>query len=179
MPYTDPTPKRKRGRPKGSRNKVSVLPKTRLFTGAVSPGVGDDFRHSDISTIISRQFSMLDLAQQAVRNWMVAASATQEGLHVGEGDISKLEKLSNAIVRAVDGLKKSSDLADEMSKRMSPEQLLEAACQKIEAQDLPTLNYFLKRLRAYRDRLEAQAPAVTVASAADRATDAIASLGDE
>ncbi len=172
-------PRRKRGRPPGSKNKKdALLPPTRM--GAVSPGVGDDFRHSDISTIISRQFSMLDLAQQAVRNWLVSAAGSDEGLHVGVGDIEKLEKLSNAIVRAVDGLRKSSDLADELSKRMSPEQLIEAACQKIEAQDLPTLNYFIKRLKAYRDRLEAQGvPAQSTAAPTDRATDAIASLGSE
>ncbi len=173
----EPTPKRKRGRPVGSKNKKdALLPPSRM--AAASPGVGEDFRHSDISTIIARQFSMLDLAQQAVRNWMLAGAASADGLHVGEGDLAKLEKLSNAIVRAVDGLKKSSDVADEMSKRMSPEQLLEAACQKLEAQDLPTLRYFIKRLKAYSERLELELPE-KVALPTDKATDAIASLGDE
>jgi hypothetical protein len=91
--------------------------------------------------------------------------------------IVSLEKLSVAIVRAVEALKKSADLAEEFAARLTPEQLLEAAVRKIESQDLATLTYAIKRLRAHRQRLgpvsgqEARAMA-DVATA----TDAIASL---
>lgn len=95
---------------------------------------------------------MLDWAQQACRNEMQRAMQGK-GLHVDISDVKKLESLSNAIVRSIDALKKSSDLADELSKRLTPEQLMEAALKKIEGQDLATLNYAIKRLRAHRERL--------------------------
>lgn len=77
----------------------------------------------------------------------------RKGEHISSDDISKLAELSNAIVRAVDGLKKYDGLADELQRRLSPKQLLEAAIKKIEGQDIPTLNYAIRRLRAYRATL--------------------------
>lgn len=177
MPDEVQPPPRKRGRPKGSRNKSSLLPPPRMVPPVPGGSHGDDYRHADIGTIVSRQITMLDWAQQAVRNEMKRALAGT-GLHLQHKDLEKLEKLSNAIVRAVDALKKSSDLAEELSKRMSPADLLEAACQKIEGQDLPTINYFIKRLRAYRERI-APVNGIDKMVMGDRATDAIASLEGE
>lgn len=112
----------------------------------------EDIRTVDPDTIVARQLTMLDWAQQAMRNEMKRAMQAKGQWIVAE-DISKLEKLSMAIVRAIEALKRSSDLASEMAARMSPEQLLEAAIKKIEGQDLATLNYAIKRLRAHRERL--------------------------
>ena len=56
-------------------------------------------------------------------------------------------------MRTIDALKKSSDLAEELARRMTPAQLLEAALRKVEGQDLATLTYAIKRLCAYREKL--------------------------
>jgi hypothetical protein len=143
-------PKRKRGRPPGSRNKPQTTNPVRLTPPSADPGA--DYRYADPETIIARQLSMLDWAQQACRNEMQRAMQGK-GLHIDVRDIEKLEKLSNAIVRAVDALKKSADLADELSKRLTPEQLLEAALKKVEGQDAATIRYAIKRLRAYLEKL--------------------------
>jgi hypothetical protein len=95
---------------------------------------------------------MLDWAQQAMRNEMKRAMQAK-GQWISSDDIAKLEKLSMAIVRAIEALKRSSELADELAARLNAEQLLEAAIRKIEGQDLATLNYAIKRLRAHRERL--------------------------
>ncbi len=141
--------KKRRGRPPGSRNRAPLDKDVSLLT---PPGKGlnprADYKHADIETIIARQLSMLDWAQQALRNEMMRAYQAK-GVSIQMSDIDKLEKLSNAIVRAVDGLRKSSDLAEEIARRLTPEQLLDAALSKIEAQDIKTLRYAIKRLRAY------------------------------
>lgn len=165
------TEPRKRGRPPGVRNKPAV----RLVPPATI--VGEDYRHADADAIVSRQLAMLDWAQQAMRNEMKRAMGGK-GVNVSLEDIQKLEKLSNAVVRAIDALKKSSDLADELASRLTPEQLLEAAIKKVEGQDLATLNYAIKRLRAHRERL---APVdgiskIQMGEAAGTAIDAIAGL---
>jgi len=113
---------------------------------------GADYKYSDPDTIVARQLSMLDWAQQAMRNEMQRAMQSK-GVSVQLADIVRLEKLSNAIVKAIEALKRSSDLADELSARMTPEQLLEAALKKIEGQDIATVNYAIKRLRAHRERI--------------------------
>lgn len=166
-------PKRGRGRPPGSRNKA---PDRQVPPGTTALA---DYRHADPDSLISRQLGLIDWAQQALRNEMKVGLSAAEGKRVSVSDVGMIEKLSNALVRALDALKKSADVAEEMAARMSPEDLLEAALSKVEGQDLPTLNYAIKRLRAHRDRL---API----TATDRsqlgevttpATDAIASLG--
>lgn len=138
--------KRGPGRPPGSRNKIRGAAKT-------------DYSHADPDTIVSRQLSMLETAQRAMRDDMERMTAGNEKW-VQPQHIISLEKLSNAIVRAIDALKKSADLADELASRLTPEQLLEAALKKLEAQDLPTLNYAIKRLKAKREQLQPNAPAI-------------------
>lgn len=171
--------KRKRGRPKGSRNKPQTTNPVRLTPPSFDPGA--DYRYADPETIIARQLSMLDWAQQACRNEMQRAMQGK-GLHIDVRDIEKLEKLSNAIVRAVDALKKSADLADELAKRMTPEDLLEAALKKVEGQDAATLRYAIKRLRAYLEKLGPVKHADQIAAGdmpfGARATDAISALED-
>lgn len=158
-----------RGRPKGSRNKEREVP----------PGQKPmaDYRHADPDSLVSRQLGLIDWAQQALRNQLKT-----EGLRPGSlctvADVSMIEKLSSSLVRAIDALKKSADVAEEMASRMSPEQLMEAALAKIEGQDLPTLNYAIRRLRAHRDRLApvTGADAVQLGDVTIPATDSIASL---
>lgn len=137
-------PKKKRGRPPGSQNKGRLVPRSNEPLA--------DYRHADPDAIISRQFQLLDWAQQALRNEMKRAHQ-EKGEHIGMGDIGKLAELSNAIVRACDALKKHNDLATELSARLSPEQLLDAALKKVEGQDLSTIRYAIKRLRAYLEKM--------------------------
>lgn len=141
----EPRTKRSPGRPPGSKNKPPVLvPRTNV------PAF-DDYRHADPGAIISRQIALLDWTQQALRNEMKDAIASEK--MVAGIFIERLEKLSNGILRMIDSLKKYDGLAEELQKRMSPEQLLEAAIKKIEGQDLPTLNAAIKRLRFHRSQL--------------------------
>lgn len=177
--------KPRRGRPPGVRNRPKdelgvSIPPARLRAPSTKPL--EDYDHADPDTIVSRQLTMLDWAQQAMRNEMKRAMQA-DGKWISAEDISKLEKLSQAIVRAIDALKRSDDLAKELSARMSPEQLLDAAIKKVEAQDIATLNYAIKRLRAHRERIApvggmdkiqmGEGPKLSTAS------DAIADLVDE
>lgn len=152
---------RKPGRPPGSRNK----------TGRAKT----DYNHSDPDTICSRQLSMLEAAQKAMKRDLDRLESGEEKW-VDVKTILALEKLSNAVVRAIDALKKSADLADELASRLTPEQLLEAAIKKLEAQDLPTIKYAIKRLRAKREQLAPSAEAVKPADPEDTAAAAIAGL---
>jgi hypothetical protein len=140
-------PARRRGRPKGSRNKPALRRE-------VPPGQKplDDYRHVDPDALISRQLTLIDWAQQALRNEMQRAMQG-EGKWIQPGDIGKLSELSNALVRSLDALKKHNDLAEELQKRLTGQQLLEAALKKVEGQDLPTIRYAIKRLRAYVEKL--------------------------
>lgn len=161
---------KKRGRPPGSRNKGRLVPR--------SDEPLADYRHADLDAIIDRQFTLLDWAQQALRNEM-SRGFGEKGEHISSADVGKLSDLSNALVRACDALKKHNDIADELEKRLSGGKLLEAALRKIEGQDLATVRYAIKRLRAYLEtmtpdkREHDRGPAPTVASSA------IASLDDD
>lgn len=148
----DSTPKR-RGRPPGVRNRPKDEngdPIPRLVPPSSKPL--EDYRHVDPDTIVSRQLTMLDWAQQAMRNEMKRAMQSK-GEWISTDDITKLEKLSQAIVRGIEALKRCSELTDELASRLSAEQLLEAAIKKVEGQDLATINYAIKRLKAHRERL--------------------------
>jgi hypothetical protein len=168
---------KKRGRPKGSRN-VPHLARPILTPPASD--VKGDYKHADIDTIVSRQLSMLDWAQQALRNEMMRAYQAK-GVSISIDDLEKLDRMSHAIMRGVDALKKSQDLAEEIAKKLSPEQLLDAAIAKIEAQDIKTLKWAIRRLRAYVEKLGpvSGAARMEMGEVTRPAAEAIASLGDE
>jgi hypothetical protein len=171
-------PPRKRGRPPGTKNKPKTVPEPsgeRLVPPSKSPGL--DYRHADPDALIARQFSLIDWAQQALRNKMMTYS---EGVAIDPHDIKKLMELSNALARNLEGMRKHADLAEEMAKRLTGKQLLEAALRKIEGQDLATLNECIKHLRAHRKRL-APITQVDILSVGgdERATTAIATLDDD
>lgn len=174
--------KRGRGRPIGSKNKPRPeLPEPVASVRLVPPMNHQiqDYRHADPLAMIDRQFSIIDWAQQALRNEMTGGFAAK-GEHVSI-DVRKITELSNALARNVEALKKAQDVMEELAKRMSPEQLLEAAIRKLEGQDLKTLNHAIKRLRAHRERLApvtgGNAERAQIGSAdEEKATDAIASL---
>lgn len=143
----EPTPK-KRGRPPGSRN---LAPLTAILTPP-SFEAGGEYKHADLETMISKVLSLLDWAIGATRNELMRGYQGK-GLSIQVEDIEKLSQLALALTRAVDSLKKSSDLAEELASRMSPEQLLEAAIKKLEGQDLKTLRAAIRRLRQYVEKV--------------------------
>ena len=147
---------KKPGRPKGSRNREK--PK-RDYT-------------ADPDTLIARQLAMLEMAQGALRDDM-QRMLTGDEKWVRAEHVTALERLSNAIVRSIDAMKKSAELYDELSSRLTAEQLLEAAIKKLEGQDRPTIRYAVKRLRARLEVLEAEQAVVPLT---DTAADAIAGL---
>ena len=172
LPDRETPPARRRGRPKGSRNKAALQRQ-------VPPGLQpmDDYRHVDPDALIGRQMTLIDWAQQALRNEMQRAMQGS-GKWIQAGDISKLSDLSNALVRSLDALKKHNDLAEELQKRLSGPNLLEAALKKIEGQDLPTIRYAIKRLRAYLEKLGpvSSQDKMQMGEPRGRAADVIASL---
>lgn len=138
--------------------------------------------------MLSRQLSLISWQQQALRIKMFGGVKSPEqaledvrkgGKITYPEDTKELLDLSNALARAIEGMKKHSDLASELASRMSAEDLLEAAMQKIEGQSLPTINYCIKRLRAKREALAPVAGLERFAIGKDgdeKAVDAIADL---
>jgi hypothetical protein len=175
-------PRRKPGRPAGSKNRLPPPRQPIDLARLVPPANADirDYRHADPVALIDRQFAIIDWAQQALRNEVTAQGFANKGESIDSGSIKKIMDLSNALARNIEALKKHQDMAEELAKRMTPEDLLEAALKKLEGQDLRILNYAIKRLRAYR---ETMAPVNGVERMAigyeEKATDAIASLESE
>lgn len=198
-PTEEPAPiKRKRGRPKGSKDKTKRERGESMLGGPreVPPTASrnDDFAHADPMTMLDRQLSMISWQQQALRWKMMGGRSVKDAMKEGPtdfraggkytdpSDTQEILTLSNALARAIEAMKKHSDMATELASRLSGEQLLEAALHKIEGQSLPYLNYAIKRLRAKR---EALAPVLGLERADigkavedEKATDAIASLLD-
>lgn len=161
-------PRRRRGRPVGAKNKIRHVVKKANDETVV--------RHIDPHSLIERALMLVDEQLNSLRVEMA-----------GEGAVDGTKRLldvANSLCRCIDSLRKYNDLADELQRVMSPEQLLEAAIVKLEGQDLKILNYAIKRLRAHRERV---APAVgsehqglgVAADDKDSATSAIASLETE
>ncbi len=175
---------RRRGRPRGSKNRrpALVIPNG---PREVPPGMDamDDYRHADPLAMVSRNYAMLDWAQQALRIEMKRGMGdTSKGARVDQNDITKLLDLSNTLMRVLEGHKRALALAEEIGKQKTPAELLEIAVTKIMGQDLPTLQVIIRRLREHRAKL---AP-VTKRDAKlmegvhfSSAVDAIASLGED
>lgn len=171
--HENPGPHRYRGRPVGSKNKTKPKLFTRVSTETATnvPRALADYQHADPHSLIERALCLVDWQLTAMRDEMLSAT--------GSPDASRRTlELSNSLVRCIESLKKYNDVADELQKVMSPEQLLEAALKKIEGQDLATLKYAIKRLRAHQERLGPIVAAIKPAAvnADDSATAAIASL---
>lgn len=144
---------KKRGRPPGRRNKPALVrpeDEARLIPPSSKPHA--DYQHPDPDALVSRMLSLLDWQMQALRNEMTRAYQAK-GVSIDVKDIERLEKLSNTLNRSINAMKGASDLAEELAKRMTAEQLLEAAAKKIEGQDAATLRYFIKRFRAHLERV--------------------------
>lgn len=132
-----------------------------------------DYHHPDPDAIVSRQLAMLDIAQQTLRVEMTQGLGHGDGSRISLQDITKLERMSSTIVRAVDALKRSGELARTLEANMTPQQALEMALRKVEGQDVATLRYAIRRLKAYLEKLDPKNVAV---AQADTASAAIAAL---
>lgn len=165
----DAEPRRKPGRPKGSRNKPKpprgVLP---------DDSVMRDFKHADPMTLIARNFALIDWQQQALRSEL--QECAKQNLRVTEGQTKKLVELSNSLVRSVDALRKANDALEELKKNLTPAQLLDAAVKKIKGQDVPTLKYIVRQLEAYLEFVAAGKTPPGDLDISAPAADALASL---
>lgn len=150
----DEQPKR-RGRPPGVKNKpkAPTPPDEWVKPSPVLATAFDDYTVTDPLTMVSRNYAMLDWAQEALRNEMKKGLSANNGARLAEQDAAKLVDVSNALLRTLDGHKKAIELAKRLSEDKSPAQLLEIAIRKIEAQDLATLQAIIKRLREHRARM--------------------------
>ena len=177
-------PRRGRGRPKGAKNKkMTPLPFVPPGPRAVPTGHDpmDDYRHADPLAIVSRQYAMLDWAQQALRNQIKIGMGHAEGLRVSPEDVRTLMDLSATTIRALDGHKRALALAQELASQKTPAELLEIAINKVLGQDLPTLQSIIRRLREHRAKLApiAKRDEAMMAGVYKTAVSAVASLEDE
>jgi vacuolar-type H+-ATPase subunit I/STV1 len=179
----DSKPK-KRGRPPGARNKVKPAD---IVIPVHAPSAQTDYKHSDPDSLVSRLFLLIDWQLSAAKESMDTQmkKAAGGGPRFYDADYGKsLVDMANALVRSIDALKKSSDIAEELQKRLTPQQLLEIALRKIEGQDVATINYAIKRLAAYRKMIgpitvQDKAQLGTQFTPGASAVDALASLEDD
>lgn len=180
----DPVKKRGRGRPPGSPNKPKPAD---IVIPTHAPSAMADYKHADPDSLVSRMLTLLDMQLTAAKSELDLSFKTADGKpRFYNAEFGKnLVDLANALVRAIDALKKSSDINEELSKRLSPQQLLEIALRKVEGQDEATLNYAIKRLRAYREKEfgsatpRAKVQLGEMKNFSNTAVDALASLEDE
>ena len=161
-----PKEKRKPGRPVGSKGRHE-LP-TQVLRRA-------NIRHADPSTLIERQFLIAEWMQAAFREEM-RRRMEGPGIILEQDDVKRFEGLTMSLNRAVNTLKQSADLADELASRMTADQLLDATLKKIEAQEPAFVRYAVKRLKAHLDLVVPKADPGRVPLGT--AVDAMASLGD-
>lgn len=172
---------KKIGRPPGRRNGNKLIPLGKLskWDNYTTPPKMD-YRHEDIETLVGRQLSMVGLAQDRVRQEMLGTTAEgQPGEYakpITLDDVERLNDLSAALVRSIDALQRATKAAEELRKKLTPEQVLMAAVEKIKAQDVATITEIIKQLTKHRNkdgRHNKNAAQRTVAAA-----DGIASLED-
>lgn len=136
-------PPKPRGRPKGSRNRIEV-PSDAVRAAAIE--------HSDPTTLIERQFVIAEWMQSAFRA-EIQRRMESPNITVDGNDVKRFEGLTIALDRAVNTLRRSQDMAEELANRMTADQLLDATLKKIESQEPAFIRYAIKRLKAYHDKL--------------------------
>jgi hypothetical protein len=149
----DEAPKRGRGRPKGSKNRVGNTEPPKVETPrSVPPGLlpMDDYRAADPLTLVARHYAMVDWQQQALRQEMKIGLGGKEGTRANVENGLKLVDLGNALMKTMNAHKQALALAETLKSHKTPAELLEIAIGKIEGQDLPTLEAIIRRLRKYR-----------------------------
>lgn len=180
MSENSEVPKRGVGRPPGRKNGNKLLPLGKLakWDNYTTPP-RMDYRHEDIETLVGRQLSMVGLAQDRVRQEMLGLTADgKPGIIASKpitlDDVERLNDLSNALVRSIDALQRATKVADELKNKLTPEQVLHAAIDKIKMQDAATITDIIKEINKSRKSDPRHRPVKTVGAA-----DGIASLEDE
>lgn len=149
--------KRGPGRPKGSRNGKKLLPLGKLakWDNYTTPPKLD-YRHEDIETLVGRQLSMVGLAQDRIRQEMIGETEDGKEFKIAKRilpeDIERLNDLSNALVRSIDALQRATKVAEDLRKKLTPEEVLRAAIEKIKAQDTATITEIVKQLTYHRKK---------------------------
>lgn len=157
MEISDDQPTRKVGRPPGRKNGNKLVPlgKISKWDNYTTPPKMD-YRHEDIQTLVGRQLSMVGLAQDRVRQEMLGTTDDGQPGRISKtitiDDVERLNDLSNALVRSIDALQRATKVAEELKDKLTPEQVLDAAVEKIKSQDLATLTEIIKALDKHRKR---------------------------
>lgn len=133
----------RRGRPKGSKNRVEV-PSEGLRAAALE--------HADPTTLVERQFVIAEWLQTAFRREL-KRRMNAPTITIDIDDVKRFESITASLDRAVRTLANVDKVAEEMANRLSADQLLDKTLQKIEAQDPAFVRYAVKRLKAYLDKL--------------------------
>lgn len=170
-------PKKRLGRPPGTRNghKLTPLSKLPKWSNYVTPPKMD-YRHEDIDTLVGRQLSMVGLAQDRIREEMIGVNPDGSERFMGDkrvtsDDVERLVDLSSALVRSIDALQRVTKITAELQSKLNPEQVLEAAIKKIEAQDLVTFTNIIERLVRKRKKNPASNKHMKTVAAADGIAD--------
>lgn len=132
-----------------------------------------EITHADPRTLVDEQLVLAEWMQKSFKESIrrKLAGAKPEGITFE--DVKVFEKMSAILADAIRTLEKVDAVADEMSKRLSAQELLDRAIQKIESHEPQTIKWAIKRLKA---KLDLKAPKATpLATAAD----AIASLMED
>lgn len=133
-----------------------------------------EVQHADPRTLVDEQLLLAQWMQSSFKETIRKRLAGSKPQGILLEDVKVFEQMTSCLATAIRTLEKVDAVAEEMSKRLTGEQLLERALVKIESHEPQTIKWAIKRLRA---RLELKntkaAPLVT-------ASDAIADLaGDD
>lgn len=181
LPDLPPTePKRRRGRPVGSKNKPKFGSQVQKVPVQTPPQIvvnGKaqthlDFKYADPETLAARNMSLIDHAQQALRHEL-GIGFQADGKSISQYDVDKIVDLCSALDRAAAGMLRVQKLAQEIARNDTPEQTLEKAVLKIMGQDTATLRSIIQRLDKHCKKLVA---GKTEKQTVQTATDAIAAL---
>jgi hypothetical protein len=175
LPPVEVPVKRGRGRPPGSRNRLSIQPvqtPPQVVAANRNPLPKLDFKYADPETLAARNMSLIDHAQQALRH-EIGAGFQADGRSISHDDIEKILHLCAALDRAAAGMARVQKVAKELAENLTPEQTLEKAIQKVMGQDTATQRYVIRRLQENLKKLTKHHNSkVDIATA----TDAIAAL---
>jgi hypothetical protein len=130
-------------------------------------------QHADPRTLVDEQLVLAQWMQNSFKEHIRQLLTGSQPKGITLADVKAFEVMTSCLATAIRTLEKVDAVADEMSRRLTGEQLLEAALVKIESHEPQTIRWAIKRLKA---RLELtttkSAPLVT-------ATDALADLAED
>lgn len=165
------SPKKRRGRPPGrAGRKLAPLSKVEKWDAYQTP-IMMDYRHEDIDTLVGRQLSMVGLAQDRIRQEMLGPVDALCEKTVTEDDVERLVALSSALVRSIDALQRATKITAELKSKLTPEQVLNAAVEKIKAQDIATMTLIISKLIKHRNKNPKHNKHVKTIAAADGIAD--------